>query len=236
MVTAEHTINDSLAAVLRTTRHSWRDSDVVGSGQLGMLKESSGRPDILVVEPNVSPVAIEVEIQPALSVESEAMSRLGKYTSGAGRTILSAIAVRLPARIRTRHGNPLLSELAGVADLEMALYTGSDSSKSSRWPRSGWIIGDVSDLSILVQLASVSPDVIDQAVDQLVDGVKTAAGLLDEMAHQHPGAIHHISQELCQEDGDQTRRMAATILANAFMFHEILAVYCFRIASCVLTI
>ena len=43
------------------------------------------------------------------------------------------------------------------------------------------------------------------------------------MAQQHPGAIHKISQELCQEDGDQTRRMAATILANAFMFHEILA-------------
>ena len=64
---------------------------------------------------------------------------------------------------------------------------------------------------------------IDQAVDQLVDGVKTAAGFLDEMAHQHPGAVHQISQELCQEDGDQTRRMAATILANAFMFHEILA-------------
>ena len=95
--------------------------------------------------------------------------------------------------------------------------------QSQRVGRLGWIIGDVSDLSILVQLASIPPDVIDQAVDQLVDGVKTAAGLLDEMAGQHPGAIHHISQELCQEDGDQTRRMAATILANAFMFHEILA-------------
>ena len=151
------------------------------------------------------------------------MSRLGKYTSGAGRTILSAIAVRLPARIRTKQGHLLLSEMTAATDLEMALYTGSDAAKSTRWPRSGWIIGDVSDLSILVQLASIPPDVIDQAVDQLVDGVKAAAGLLDEMAHQHPGAIHHISQELCQEDGDQTRRMAATILANAFMFHEILA-------------
>ena len=160
---------------------------------------------------------------PAITVESEALSRLGKYTSGAGRTILSAIAVRLPARIRTKQGHHLLSEMTAATDLEMALYTGSDAAKSTRWPRSGWIIGDVSDLSILVQLASIPPDVIDQAVDQLVDGVKAAAGLLDEMAGQHPGAVHHISQELCQEDGDQTRRMAATILANAFMFHEILA-------------
>jgi hypothetical protein len=223
MATTEHTINDALAAALRKTRHAWRDSDVVRSEQLGMLKESSARPDILVVEPNVSPVAIEVEIQPAINVEAEALSRLGKYTSGAGRTILSAVAVRLPARIRARQGHPLLSELAAAADLEMALYTGSDASRATRWPRAGWISGDVSDLSVLVQLASIPPDVIDQAVDQLVDGVKTAAGLLDDMARLHPGAIHHISQELCQEDGDQTRRMATTILANAFMFHEILA-------------
>ncbi len=43
------------------------------------------------------------------------------------------------------------------------------------------------------------------------------------MAHDHPGAIRKISEELCQEDGEQTRRMATTILANAFMFQESLA-------------
>lgn len=43
------------------------------------------------------------------------------------------------------------------------------------------------------------------------------------MAYAHPGAIHKISEELRQEDGDQTRRMAATILANAFLFQENLA-------------
>ncbi len=223
MRTTEHTINDALAAAVRTTRHAWRDSDIVRSEQLGTLRESAARPDILVVEPNVSPVAIEVEIQPALNVEAEALSRLGNYTSGAGRTILSAIAVRLPVRCRAKQGQPLLSELAVATDLEMALFTGRDAATATRWPRAGWISGDVSDLSLLVQLASIPPDVIDLAVDQLVEGVKTAAGLLDEMAHQHPGALGQISQELCQQDGEQTRRMAATILANAFMFHEILA-------------
>jgi hypothetical protein len=223
MGTTEHTINDTLAAVLRKTRHVWQDSRVVKSEQLGMLKESSARSDILVVEPNVSPVAIEIEVLPAISVESEAMSRLGKYFSGTGRIILSSVAVRLPAQMRTKEGISLLSELEKATDIEMALYIGSDSSKCSRWPHSGWIIGSVSDLSILVQSASIPPDIIDEAVNQLVDGVQSAAGLLNEMAQQHPGAIHKISQELCQEDGDQTRRMAATILANAFMFHEILA-------------
>lgn len=223
MATTEHTINDTLAAVLRKTRAAWRDSDVVRSEQLGMLKESAARPDILVVEPNVSPVAIEIEVLPAITVESEAVSRLGQYMRGTGRTILSAIAVRLPGRIRIKHGNLLLNELANATDIEMALYTGSNPSKYSRWPRSGWIIGNIPDLSILVQSASIPPDIIDEAVNQLIDGVKEAAGLLEEMAQEHKGAIHKISQELCQEDGSQTRRMAATILSNAFMFHEILA-------------
>lgn len=43
------------------------------------------------------------------------------------------------------------------------------------------------------------------------------------MAKTHPGAVHKISEELRQEDGEQTRRMAATILANAFVFHGNLA-------------
>jgi hypothetical protein len=43
------------------------------------------------------------------------------------------------------------------------------------------------------------------------------------MATTNPGAILKISQELKQEDGQQTRRMAAAILANAFVFHGNLA-------------
>jgi len=217
MRSTEHTINDSLAAVLRKTRHAWRDSDVVESEQLDMLQHSAERPDILVLEPNVSPVAIEIEVLPALDVESEALSRL------TGRTILSAVAVRLPERMRLKRVGLLTSELENAVDIEMAFYTGRDPSNNTRWPHDGWLTGSIYDLSILVQLASIPPDVIDEAVDQLVDGVQSTAGLLNEMAQQHSGAIHSISLELCQEDGDQTRRMAATILANAFMFQDILA-------------
>ncbi len=43
------------------------------------------------------------------------------------------------------------------------------------------------------------------------------------MAIAHPGAIKKICEELRQQDGEQTRRMATTILANALVFHESLA-------------
>ena len=223
MATTEHTINDSLAGVLRGTRRAWQQSNVVRSENTRMLKGSNERPDILVIESTVSPVVIETEVSPARTVESDAISRLGKQMRGTGRTILSSIAVRLPERLRTKEGSFLQSELEDATDIEMALYTGSDPSAPTRWPRSGWMLGGVSNLSILVQYASVPPEVIEKAADQLVTGVSEAAGLLQEMLEEHPGAIHKIGEELRQADSDQTRRMAATILANAFVFQENLA-------------
>jgi hypothetical protein len=223
MPTTEHTINDALAEVLRGTRRAWRSTDIVRSENTGMLRGGSGRPDILVLEPNVSPVVIETEVMPAATVEVEAIARLGEHIRTTGRKILSSIAVRVPLRLRQKQGAALRNELVAATDFDFALYTGSDTATYERWPRSGWIQGSAADLSILAQSASVPPDVIEQAADQLVVGVSEAAGMLGEMAASHPGGIHKISEALYQEDGEQTRRMAAAILANAFIFHESLA-------------
>jgi hypothetical protein len=117
----------------------------------------------------------------------------------------------------------LRKELASATDLELALYTGSSPAAGTRWPKSGWMVGTTADLSILTQSASVPPDVIDAAVTQLVNGVAEAAGMLSDIAKGSSEAVGKIAKELFQEDGVQTRRMAATILANAFVFHETLA-------------
>jgi hypothetical protein len=223
MATTEHTINDALAGRLRETRRAWSAGNVVSSENTGMLVGSNKRPDILLLEPSVSPVAIETEVSPAATVECDAGSRLGELVRVNGRPILSSIAVRLPERLKKRSGASLKKELEDAVDLEMALYTGSNPDNPSRWPQSGWLCGTISDLSILTQSASVPPDVIEQAANQLVEGVSEAAGLIAEMAQGHPGAMEAICRELRQHDDEQTRRMAATILANAFVFQESLA-------------
>ena len=223
MPRTEHTINDALAELLRGTRHTWHEGDVVTSEDTGKLKDTAGRPDILVAEPNVSPVVIETEVLPAITVEAEASDRLGAKMRKTGRKILSSIAVRLPERLRQKYGSDLQQNLASAIDLEFVMYTGSSPSVATRWPRSGWMVGTVADLSILAQAASVPPDVIDEAATHLVNGVSEAAGMLAEIAQENEEAVHKISKALCQEDGEQTRRMATTILANAFVFHESLA-------------
>ena|ERR1700680_1344135 len=223
MSTSEPTINDALAAVLRDTRRAWSSSGAIASENLGALQGNARRPDILVLEANVSPVAIETEVMPAVTVEAEAISRLGERVRTTGRTILSCVAVRLPPRLRSRSGAALRTDLQTAKDLEMALYTGTAPERAMRWPLSGWILAGAADLSLLTQSASVPPDIIAEAADQLVNGVNDAAGLLRDVATTNPGALQRIGEELRQEDGEQTRSMAMTILANAFVFQESLA-------------
>jgi len=223
MATTEHTINDALAEVLTETRSLWRFKGVVRSENIDVLKSSGKRPDILITEPNVSPVILETEILPAISVESDARQRLGEHLTPSGRRILSSLAVRLPVILRDFSGQLLKNEILNASDFEMALYTGESPESYTRWPRNGWVRGNATDLSILIQSASVPPAVVEEAANKLVDGVSEAAALLNDMAIAHPGAIKKICEELRQQDGEQTRRMATTILANALVFHESLA-------------
>jgi hypothetical protein len=223
MATTEHTINDALAEVLTETRSLWRYKGVVKSENIEVLRSSGKRPDILITEPNVSPVIVETEILPAVSVEADARERLGQVLAPSEKRVLSSLAIRLPARFRDFSGSDLQREIRKASDFEMALYTGENPDSYTRWPQNGWVGGNIVDLSILIQSAAVPPAVIEAAANKLVEGVNGAAALLADMAIAHPGALQKICAELRQPDGEQTRRMAMTILANALVFHESLS-------------
>ena len=134
MATTEHTINDAIAEVLTETRSLWRFKGVVRSENIDVLKSSGKRPDILITEQNVSPVIVETEILPAISVESDARQRLGEHLSPSGRQILSSLVIRLPVRLRDFSGQPLKNETLNTSDFEMALYTGESPESYTRWP------------------------------------------------------------------------------------------------------
>ena len=224
MATTEHTINDAIAELLRGTRWAWRGSDVVRSETTQLLAESGGlRPDILVTEPYTAPVVIETEVLPAVNVETEAIARLDEKLSGSGRPIISAIAIRLPTRFRDVQGHALKKAIEAATDLDFAFYTGRSAENYMRHPESGWLTGGVHELSLLVQSATLPPLLIDEAANILQIGVSESAGLLDGIAKVRPGSVRRIAEALHQQDSPQTRRMAAAVMANAFMFHEALA-------------
>lgn len=77
---------------------------------------------ILVFEANVSPVVIETELLPAVTVESELFPAWANRYVPRAAQIVSSVAVRLPARLRTKSGTLLKTELINANDLEMAPY------------------------------------------------------------------------------------------------------------------
>ena len=208
----------------RGTRWAWRGTNVVRSETTGLLAESGGlRPDILVTEPYTAPVVIETELLPALTVENDTKSRLGELLSESGQKILSAVAVRLPPRLREAQGQALKATIVEANDLDFALFTVKNEKTHTRHPENGWLTGSIFDLSLLVQSATIPPVLIDRAANILEIGVNSAAAWLEQYAGSQPIALEKIANELQQQDSTQTRRMAMTILANAFIFHENLA-------------
>src|SRR5260370_8733589 len=123
MAVTEHTINDALAEVLRTKRHLWRSDKVVSSENTAMVKGTNERPDILVIEPNVSPVVIGTKVLPAPTVEADALARLGKRLRGTGRRVFSVVAVRLPPRLRNELGKSLTTANTSAQCPELASFT-----------------------------------------------------------------------------------------------------------------
>ncbi|MCM8557672.1 hypothetical protein [Sphingomicrobium sediminis] len=223
MGTTEHTLNDAIANILRETRAAWDADGVVASENTGAFSGNNQRPDILVCEPHTSPVVIETEVLPATTVEVEAKSRLGQTLRSTGRVVLSAIALRLPKSYRMLAGKPLRASIRAETEFELCLFTGESPTDCERWPRDGWLRCSIEDISRYAQSAAVPPKVIEDAAEQLVLGVQQAAALLNELSTDNPKSTEAIASDLRQQDEDQTRRMAATMLANAFVFHETLA-------------
>ncbi|MCX8505608.1 MAG: hypothetical protein ORN98_03215, partial [Alphaproteobacteria bacterium] len=224
MSTHEHTINDALAALLRTTRRAWEPIGAVCSETNGLIDGNATRPDMMVIEEGASPVVIENEIIPnTRNLEDETRARLGQTIKDKAGIILSAVAIRTPERMRSVDGLDLTKALRQADDFDMALFTGNNPHENVvRWPESGWLSGGLLDLSLLVQGATVPPAVVEAAANKLELGIASAESIISDMAKKYKGTVVKISREMKQTDNVQTRRMAAAILVNAFIFHELL--------------
>lgn len=220
MPTTERSINDVIALVLRERRRRWALPQRVRSENTGIFRDAGLQPDILITEAGTSPVVVETEVMPAATVEADARSRLGQPLRDSGRQVFSTVAVRLPLVLRDHEGTALADALRDDATkLEFTCFTGRSSADAVRWPRAGWMSGSMADLCLVCQSMTIPPPIVDDASNRLVQGVSNAAGILSDLAQEYRAALDHIAALLHQEERIQTRRMAMTIVANAFVFH-----------------
>ena len=98
----ESVINDALATLFRERAGLVASSETLRVG---------ARPDIIVRTPD-GPVIVEVELEPARTLEADALSRLG--TEIDGRKVQVAFAVAVPEAIREVAQQHLQARLAAI--------------------------------------------------------------------------------------------------------------------------
>ncbi|MYC07523.1 MAG: hypothetical protein F4X57_10185, partial [Chloroflexi bacterium] len=212
----EPSINNALGNILQGMMRTC----AVRSEISGAFQGYSGRqPDILITAPYRSPVVIEAEVRPSGNAENEAVSRLGLELAGGTGNVEAAIALYYPENMR---GYDDLHAALRDATLEYCVFT-KEETEITRFPKSGWLNGGVSDLAELARLVSVPQSLVDDAANRLQYGIDRANAVLDEAAELGTANTEDIANLLGMTDVSQTRRMACAVIANAMVFHHHIA-------------
>ena len=212
---SEPSANNELGDLLRGMLYGCK---VISENTQLIVGQPSLQLDNLIVGPDRAPVVVEAEYEALGTAEGDAKARLGLEVVDETHTIEASIALRYPDTVRFADN---LRESLSSAHLKYAVFY--DDEDSSRFPESGWLEGSVTDLADLIRLVSVPQKAVNAAADALQKGIDRAATILNQMAERRPGISTSIAGLLGMADVEQTRRMAAAILANALVFHERIA-------------
>ena len=213
----EDTITTYIADILRERRNTW-----TVESQETLLREAK-RPDITVTETSREPVVIEVKVDyahsPNLDGEEQAKGRLNKWLASY-KQVKTAIALRVPHRFRQLSSAETPDALRDADDLHYALFSAD---APQRFPNSGWIVGNISDVATALRIGAIPISKVVQAAEELESGANEAAILLAAAVETRPHIAETIEKIFYQEAGEQTYRMAMLIITNAFVFQSALA-------------
>ena len=195
----ESIINDTLARFLR---------ERCGLAAVAETLHGGKRPDI-IVRLSEGPVILEIELEPALTVEADALSRLGMEIDG--QRVQNVLAVTVPVRLRSTSQQHLFERMAGSTMVwQEWRIDGAAGPKLS---------GTATELGNAVQRTSPPAGDLDEAVDALDEGARRAGSRL----YYSPGTLGRVARVFGAEPSDEVANMAALVIINAMVFQERLA-------------
>ena len=226
---SETAFNAELAGALRDRHPRWGGSAVLAEATGVFRGAAARRPDILLTGEVGAPVVIETEYEPARSVEADAVGRLGAVVDDTGRAVAAVLAVRAPLELRDSPAGHLADLVSSVQYRYCCFTTDSapapagEPAEMARFPVRGWLTGGVDDIAGLVERVLLPESAITQGALLLERGVNDAAAVLDRLGARHAPVLARVAESLRQDDGEQTRRMAMAICANALVFQTAVA-------------
>ena len=205
----------------------------------GTLATSKRRPDILITRPYPEPPVIIENSYDTADVEIDCLNKLGEALKPAlgGQIINTVIGVYSPKELQdAANGDRAEEMLRNGSILEYAAYVGSRDDYT-RFPKSGFVTGNVRNLVEFVKPAAEPADLIRQAADTLADGAAVAARAIVDAAALNAVIGVNIaeklrqpwptgkSEDLRQDKADrearlQTANMATTMIINAMAYQQ----------------
>ena len=187
----ESIINDTLARFLR---------ERCGLSAVAETLHGGRRPDIIVRLPE-GPVILETELEPALTVEADALSRLGMEIDG--QRIQNVFAVTVPGRLRSMSQQHLYERMAGatLAWQEWRI-DGTCGPKLS---------GSAAELGNAVARTTPPVGNLDEAVDALDEGARRAGSRL----YSSPGTLGRVSKIFGADPGDEAANIRRDVGGDA---------------------
>ncbi len=237
----EEQLNGRIASLIReqSSDLGWHvQEEAKGSFQHDRLK----KPDIVIRRGFAPPVVIENEYAPGRTLVADCLSRIGRTLEpdarGDSGEVSVVFALRTPNVIRNcAHGDEADALLRAGAELEFAVYRGNEDDYT-RFPRDGFLRGDIRDFVNFVKPASIPEDIVNQAADTLSRGTNEAAAILvhhsdartnfgvklGAQLHQ-PWPLNDYTATGKQAKADaesrlQTAKMCATMLINAIAYQH----------------
>lgn len=232
MSTTEELFNEGLAGSLRRCLPEWDQPDVVVAEQTGLLASSLRKKvDILVSDPYLPPVCLEVEIDPPAGQSNpaeDAIRRLGEQLSPeagayANQYVNTSIAVRAPFAVRNlKTFQERRDALLGGTPLFYKACYQDDEEGYITYPREGYINGTVRELSEFIKLAAIPTEEMRRTSDKIINAVQSAATKISRAINDE-GERRRIAEVLARKDPDGALRVAAVVWLNAFLMQNKLA-------------
>ena len=237
MTVREDQLNGRIATIIRecVPGTQW----TVAEENDGTLVGSQKRPDILITRPSPEPpFVIENEYNVA-NVESDCLEKLGQTLKPdlGGQTIHTVIGIYSPQECHDApNGDEAEAMLRNGTTLQYVAYTGTVDNYT-RFPKTGFIEGNVRNLVEFVRPAAEPADLIRQAADTLADGAAIAARNIVDAAALNNAIGVNIAEKLRQpwptgksddpkqakadqEARLQTANMACTMIINALAYQQ----------------
>ncbi len=218
----ETRITSKLVDILEEMRYGWTIEVEANPFTVGSKKL-----DAFVTERGREPIAIEakyVDTHTEEKLREQAMSRLvrelvpNRAYDSVTKTLNNVMAIRYPVRFKTEAGRDLRQVLLDANDLQYKLV-----SNTGQFPANGWAKGQVIDIANALHIGATPNSQLEAEADKMELSINKAANLIEDAIDERPGIGDSVEKILHQTRGEQTSRMAALIITDAFVFQSSLA-------------